>query len=165
MIPSLRGDVVLERILVLPPLGSDSFDLFSTKLTQLAGQTRHRILHYRIGLAWGATGGYARAIEIFVEYMAGMVMKVIENFQIQNLALPPKFTPDELESLLLMWEQRGPTKILTEVLERFPEATYRGSVLVDTVEINDSMFYLPTVAPWHVALQGERASHCGQRYG
>ena len=145
-------------ILVLPPLGSDAFELFSSKLSELdAGETKKNILRYRIGLAWGATGGYARAIEIFVEYIrekgfgAGMVMEAIENFQIQmGLPLPPKFTPDELESLADVGAKRS-FQETDQGTGEIPEATYRGSVLVDTVKINDSMFYLPTVAPWHVA--------------
>ena len=95
-------------------------------------------MEYRISFCWGATGGYARAIETVVEYI--------------SQPLPPLFCKEELQTLLKIWEQQGcPFQSLRSIVNLMPEATYQGSLLVDSVAKRREQVYLPTVAPWHAA--------------
>ena len=68
-----RGSQREVYIHTLTVLGTEAYDLFSAKLNELqqnqAKGIKRDILEYRISLAWGATGGYARAIEKMAKYI------------------------------------------------------------------------------------------------
>ena len=147
------------RILVLPPLGVESFDLFKTKLEAISQGTERGKLKYRIALAWGATGGYARAIEIAAKEIArkgdmktGVVPSVIRMLGDSQLPLPKAFSLDDLEGVLKYWEGPDcPAELLDPVKAAFLDASYDGRVLIDTVVSTGGVVYVPTVAPWHAA--------------
>ena len=165
-----RGQRRNVHIITLTVLGTDAYDLFSTKLSELQqnqGEGINRgVLQYRISLCWGATGGYARAIEKIVEYIqemaeglkAGIVSRATARLRSVS-SLPPEFSTEVLETLLKMWEQQGrpwehgcPFQVLVDIVKEMPEATYNGSVLIDPTKGGLlQRLYLPTVAPWHAA--------------
>ena len=159
-----RGSNRNVHIITLTVLGTDAYDLFSTKLSELqqnqAKGIKRNILEYRISLCWGATGGYARAIETVVKYIqqlaeglkAGIVSSATKDLRSVS-SLPPEFSNEELETLLKMWEQQGcPFQVLVDIVKDMPQATYQGSVLIDSVTKGGlQRLYLPTVAPWHAA--------------
>ena len=149
-------------IFTLGVLGTQANDLLFQTLRQLPqnGRIRKGILEYRISLAWGATGGYAQAIELLSEYIrkqpggleAGVVGQATTHLSSCNV-LPSRFSTKELETVLEMWEQEDcPFQTLNDITEKMPAATYKGSVLVDSLTKKGMQVrYLPTVAPWHAA--------------
>eukprot|EP00438_Fugacium_kawagutii_P006335 Skav217723 [mRNA] locus=scaffold308:82993:89695:- [translate_table: standard] len=158
-----RGSNRRVYILALTVLGTDACNLLSDKLKELqenqAGSIKKNILQYRISLAWGATGGYARAIEILVEYISNFA-KVLEAGVVSQATeylttvgpLPRVFSTEELETLLEISEgQDCPFQSLDAIMNLMPEATCKGSVLIDSVTKGRMQVYLPTVAPWHAA--------------
>ena len=152
-------------IFTLTVLGTDACDLFSAELTELnqnqAKPIKKNILQYQISLAWGATGGYARAFELMAEYISdfgGLEAPHVVSSATWHLGtvgpgpLPPMFSTEELETLLEMWERQDcPFRSLLDIVNLMPEATYTGSVLIDSVTKGRMQEYLPTVAPWHAA--------------
>ena len=110
-----RGQRRNVHIITLTVLCTDAYDLFSTKLSELQqnqGEGMNRgVLQYRVSLCWGATGGYARAIEKIVEYIqemaeglkAGIVSRATAHLRSVS-SLPPEFSTEVLETLLKMWE-------------------------------------------------------------
>ena len=160
-----RGSNRRVHIITLTVLGTDAYDLFSTKLSELqqnqAKGIKRNILEYRISLCWGATGGYARAIETVVKYIqqlaeglkAGIVSSATKDLGKRGQPLPPRFCKEELQTLLEIWERQDcPFQSFDEIEDLMPEATYQGSVLIDSVTKGGlQSLYLPTVAPWHAA--------------
>ena len=159
-----RGQRRNVHIITLTVLGTDAYDLFSTKLSELqqnqAKGIKRNILEYKISLAWGATGGYARAIETMVEYISrlkkgledGVVSSATAHLGKRGQPLPPRFCKEELQTLLEIWERQDcPFQVLVDIVKDMPEATYQGSVLIDSVTKEGEQVYLPTVAPWHAA--------------
>ncbi|CAK9081179.1 unnamed protein product [Durusdinium trenchii] len=157
-----RGSNRRVDICILTVLSTEAYDLFSAKLRELQQKQekgiKGDILQYRISLAWGATGGYARAIEYMAEYIsnfaqglkAGVVSRATGHLGTER-SLPPMFSKEELESVLEMWERQDcPFLRLDDIVNLMPEATYNGSVLIDSV-MKGMQVYLPTVAPWHAA--------------
>ena len=159
VIKMFKGSNRRVRILVLPPLTGESFDLFKTKLEAIGQGTERGKLKYRIALAWGATGGYARAIEIAAQEIArkgdmstGVVASVIRMLGDSQLPLPNAFSLDDLEGVLKYWEGPDcPAELLDPVQAAFLDASYDGRVLIDTVVSTGGVVYVPTVAPWHAA--------------
>ena len=158
-----RGSNRRVHIITLTVLGTDAYDLFSTKLSELqqnqAKGIKRNILEYRISLCWGATGGYARAIETMVECISRL-KKGLEDGVVSRAtarlgsvsSLPPEFSNEELETLLKMWERQDcPFEGWVDIVKDMPQATYQGSVLIDSVMKEGMQVYLPTVAPWHAA--------------
>jgi hypothetical protein len=159
-----RGSQREVYIHTLTVLGTEAYDLFSAKLNELqqnqAKGIKRDILEYRISLAWGATGGYARAIEKMAIYIsdfaqgleAGVVSRATTHLaEVNNL--PPMFSTGNLESLLEIWEREDPSFLSRmTIVNLMPEATYKGSVLIDSLtQGRMQVLYLPTVAPWHAA--------------
>ena len=162
VVKMFQGSQRQVYIYTLTVLGTQANDLLSQMLCELP-QNRvinKKILEYRISLAWGATGGYARAIERLAEYIsqqpggleAGVVSQATTDLASYN-ALPSRFSVEELETVLEMWEQEDcPFQVLRDITEKMPAATYEGSVLVDSLmKEGMQVRYLPTVAPWHAA--------------
>ena len=100
------------------------------------------------------------AIETVVEYIqqlaeglkAGIVSSATAHLRSVS-SLPPEFSTEVLETLLKMWEQQGcPFQVLVDIVKDMPQATYQGSVPIDSVTKGGlQRLYLPTVAPWHAA--------------
>ena len=154
-----RGSNREVYISTLTVLGTDTYKLFSAKLSELQQGIKRYILEYRINLAWGATGGYPRAIEKMAKYIsdcaeglkAGVVSRATGHLRTRS-SLPPMFSKEELESVLEIWERQDcPFLQLDDIVNLMPEATYKGSVLIDSVTKGRMQVYLPTVAPWHAA--------------
>ncbi|CAK9012353.1 unnamed protein product [Durusdinium trenchii] len=139
-----KGNNRKVYIYTLAVLGTDAYKLFSTKLGELQQSIKRDILEYRINLAWGATGGYPRAIETVVEYIsdradglkAGVVSRATGHLGELGQNLPPMFSKAELDTLLEIWEQEDrPFSLcvsLRKIVNLMPEATYKGSVLIDS---------------------------------
>ena len=158
-----RGSQREVYIHTLTVLGTEAYDLFSAKLNELqqnqAKGIKRDILEYRISLAWGATGGYARAIEKMAKYIrdfaqgleAGVVSRATTHLAEEVNNLPPMFSTGNLESLLEIWEREDPSFLSRmTIVNLMPEATYKGSVLIDSLtQGRMQVLYLPTVAPWH----------------
>ena len=110
-------------------------------------------------LSAGELLAVTRAIETVVECIsgaeglkAGIVSRAIEHLGELGQPLPPLFCKEELETLLEIWEQQDcPFQLLGTILNLMSEATYQGSVLIDSVTKGREQVYLPTVAPWHAA--------------
>ena len=165
VVEMFRGSNRKVYVSTLTVLGTDAYDLFSTKLSELQqnqGEGINRgVLQYRISLCWGATGGYARAIEEMAEYIreqpggleTGVVSQATNLLVNEANNLPPMFSTDNLEAALKLWEQEGcPFQSVRAITEEIPEAIYKGSVLIDSVTKGGlQRLYLPTVAPWHAA--------------
>ena len=164
VVKMFRGSQREVYIHTLTVLGTEAYDLFSAKLNELqqnqAKGIKRDILEYRIVLAWGATGGYARAIEKMAIYIsdfaqgleAGVVSRATTHLaEVNNL--PPMFSTGNLESLLEIWEREDPSFLSRmTIVNLMPEATYKGSVLIDSLtQGRMQVLYLPTVAPWHAA--------------
>ncbi|OLP84351.1 hypothetical protein AK812_SmicGene34770 [Symbiodinium microadriaticum] len=112
---------------ILIVLGNDTFSRFQSVLTVWdRNRTKNAILAYRISLAWGATAGYARAVQA-----------------------------DELEALLETWDSRAcPYQQLAQVcrIESLQRGIYQGSVLVEARQTSQQQrLFMPTVAAWHAA--------------
>ncbi|CAJ1401760.1 unnamed protein product [Effrenium voratum] len=151
------------HILALRTLDCDTFRLFSAMLQKLNDKqnasVKRNILEYRIALAWGTTGGYARAVEILAEYIgraelgAGLVLKMaLDHLAKVNHPLPPSFTLEVLEEVLAVWEDDSRMFSLDKLLAysaRFAKAIYTGSVLLESLQLGAG--YYPTVASWHAA--------------
>eukprot|EP00438_Fugacium_kawagutii_P020076 Skav216051 [mRNA] locus=scaffold6691:3846:5657:+ [translate_table: standard] len=149
-------------ISTLTVLGTDANDLLSQTLLHLPQNRgiKRCILEYRSALSWGATGGYARAIEEMAKYVsnsgeglrAGVVSGATEHLRTVG-PLPPEFSTKDLETLLEMWERQDcPFGSLLDITNLMPEATYEGRVLIDSVSRGRMQArYLPTVASWHAA--------------
>ena len=164
VVKMFRGSQREVCIHTLTVLGTEAYDLFSAKLNELqqnqAKGIKRDILEYRISLAWGATGGYARAIEKMAIYIsdfaqgleAGVVSRAITHLaEVNNL--PPMFSTGNLESLLEIWEREDPSFLSRmTIVNLMPGATYKGSVLIDSLtQGRMQVLCLPTVAPWHAA--------------
>ena len=165
VVKMFRGSQREVYIHTLTVLGTEAYDLFSAKLNELqqnqAKGIKRDILEYRISLAWGATGGYARAIEKMAKYIrdfaqgleAGVVSRATTHLAEEVNNLPPMFSTGNLESLLEIWEREDPSFLSRmTIVNLMPEATYKGSVLIDSLtQGRMQVLYLPTVAPWHAA--------------
>ena len=155
------------KIQVLSTLQSDAFRSFRTRLLKIAEERETRdtteawrsMMGYRIGLAWGATGGYARAIEAMVEKIVksqgplepDVLQSAITQLR-QMSSLPKRSSLEDLECVLEFWEGSNcPTEDLDEVQSAFPETSWDGRVLIDAVASGTGVRYVPTVAPWHAA--------------
>ena len=168
---------------ILPVLGVDTFDKFQSVLTDLdrdsRSNTQKAILRYRIGLAWGATAGYARAVEKLTDHLrspdglsSGSVIGSIAKLGElgMDMSLPPRFKAEELEALLQSWESVDcPFQQLSQVIGimSLRPGMYRGSVLVEPRSFEtpqQQTKYLPTVAAWHAASWFETSLHLVQSF-
>eukprot|EP00439_Symbiodinium_sp_Y106_P067874 s2232_g11.t1 len=166
---------------ILPALGVDTFDKFQSVLTDLdrgsRSNTKKAILRYRIGLAWGATAGYARAVEYLTAHLrnsnglsGGSVSGAIAEIGEMGTNLPPRFKAEELEALLQSWESVDcPFQQLSQVIGimSLRPGMYRGSVLVEPRRLEtpqQQTKFLPTVAAWHAASWFETSFHLPQSF-
>ena len=93
---------------ILIVLGTDTFNCFQSVLTVWdRNRTKNAILAYRISLAWGATAGYARAVQYLTAELnktrfkgpsGGSIMGCIAKLGDMGVNLPPQFRADELEA-------------------------------------------------------------------
>ena len=163
-----KGSQRNVKIQVLGTLQSDAFRSFCTRLFKIAEERETRdkteawksTMWYRIGLAWGATGGYARAIEAMVQKIVNsqgplnpdVLQSGITQLRQMDSFLPGPCSLEELERVLEFWELHDcPAEYLGEVQSAFPETSYDGRVLIEAVASGTGVRYVPTVAPWHAA--------------
>ena len=150
---------------ILIVLGTDTFSRFQSVLTVWdRNRTKNAILAYRISLAWGATAGYARAVQYLTAELnktrfkgpsGGSIMGCIARLGDMGVNLPPQFRADELEALLETWDSRAcPYQQLAQVcrIESLQRGIYQGSVLVEARQTSQQQrLFMPTVAAWHAA--------------
>ena len=164
---------------ILTVLGVDAFNRFQSVLTDLdkgsGNNTKKAILSYRISLAWGATAGYARAVEKLTAHLRssdglssgsviGSIVKLGDLGMETNL--PPRFRADELEALLQSWDSVDcPFRQLGQVtsIMSLQEGIYEGRVLVEARQFSEQQtLFMPTVAAWHAAIWFETSFHLVQ---
>ncbi|CAE7453351.1 unnamed protein product [Symbiodinium sp. CCMP2592] len=150
---------------ILIVLGTDTFSRFQSVLTVWdRNKTKNAILAYRISLAWGATAGYARAVQYLTAELnkarfkgpsGGSIMGCIAKLGDMGVNLPPQFRADELEALLETWDSRAcPYQQLARVsrIKSLQRGIYQGSVLVEARQTSQQQrLFMPTVAAWHAA--------------
>ena len=150
---------------ILIVLGTDTFSRFQSVLTVWdRNRTKNAILAYRISLAWGATAGYARAVQYLTAELnktrfkgpsGGSIMGCIAKLGDMGVNLPPQFRADELEALLETWDSRAcPYQQLAQVsrIKSLQRGIYQGSVLVEARQTSQQQrLFMPTVAAWHAA--------------
>ncbi|CAE7380099.1 unnamed protein product [Symbiodinium sp. CCMP2592] len=164
---------------ILPVLGVDTFNKFRSVLTDLdkgsRSNTKKAILSYRIGLAWGATAGYARAVEYLTALLrdsnglsSGSVTGSIAKIGEMGTNLPPGFRAPELEAVLQSWDSVDcPFRQLGQVtsIMSLQEGIYEGRVLVEARHFSEQqLLFMPTVAAWHAAIWFETSFHLVQSF-
>eukprot|EP00439_Symbiodinium_sp_Y106_P010745 s9237_g1.t1 len=142
---------------ILIVLGTDTFSRFQSVLTVWdRNRTKNAILAYSISLAWGATAGYARAVQYLTAELTsgGSIMGCIAKLGDMGVNLPRQFRADELEALLETWDARAcPYQQLAQVsrIKSLQRGIYQGSVVEARQTSQQQRLFMPTVAAWHAA--------------